>query len=325
MATANYIIKESAYIMPIVPTKDQILKRMPTFKNAIGYLRVSTEAQGDFDRYGLDLQRAEILKYADEHDYNIIEWKADKESGASDDRPAMNEIIYGDVDNPPVEAVIAFKSDRISRDTKLYYYYLYMLNKKNIELISVTEDFGSDNGMSEVYRAMVLFVAEQERKNISMRTAKGRNMKARAGGYSGGRPPLGYDIVDHKLMVNPKEAPIITRIFQMEDNDDTQYTFQEICDDLNRRGWRTKTGSRFVPGTLAKILDNRKLYEGYYKYGEQSTYVKGQHEPLITEYVNKKRLRAKDIEEEAKKGSAYAAAAREQALPEYDEFGNKLV
>ena len=53
-----------------------------------------------------------------------------------------NKILYDeDISNPPFEAVIAFKSDRVARDTKLYFYYLYVLEKRNIKLLSTQEVF----------------------------------------------------------------------------------------------------------------------------------------------------------------------------------------
>ena len=93
-------------------------------KNAIGYVRVSTEKQAGDDKYGIDIQKQAILLYANDNGYNIVDWKIDEMSGAKDDRPALSEILFGEITNPPIEAVIVFKNDRLARDTKLYFYYL---------------------------------------------------------------------------------------------------------------------------------------------------------------------------------------------------------
>ena len=66
---------------------------MKTFKNAIGYIRVSTEQQAGDDKYGIDVQKQAILLYANENGYNIVDWKIDEISGAKDDRPMLNEIF----------------------------------------------------------------------------------------------------------------------------------------------------------------------------------------------------------------------------------------
>lgn len=128
-------------------------------KKAIGYVRVSTKGQED--GYGREVQEEAIRNYAAEHGYKLIEIRYETESGAKE-RDVLNDICY---DNDGVySAVIVFKSDRVARDMKLYFYYLYLLERRNIELISVEEDFGGDAVLANVYRAMMLFVAEQERK-----------------------------------------------------------------------------------------------------------------------------------------------------------------
>ena len=74
---------------------------MKEFKNAIGYIRVSTEEQGADDKYGIDVQKQAILLYANEHGYNVVDWKIDKMSGVKDNRPELDKILYGDdVTNP---------------------------------------------------------------------------------------------------------------------------------------------------------------------------------------------------------------------------------
>ena len=84
-------------------------------KHAVGYIRVSTTAQGNDDKYGPEVQRDAIIKYADQNGYTIDRWFYDTISGTSENRPALNQILYdNEVCNPPVEAVIAYKSDRIA-------------------------------------------------------------------------------------------------------------------------------------------------------------------------------------------------------------------
>ena len=62
---------------------------MNKFKNAIGYIRVSTERQADDDKFGIEVQKQAILLYANDNGYNIVDWKIDEISGAKDDRPAI--------------------------------------------------------------------------------------------------------------------------------------------------------------------------------------------------------------------------------------------
>ena len=61
-----------------------------------------------------------------------------------------------------------------------------LLEKRGMKLISATEEVvNDDTGLGNVYKALMLFVAEQERNNITKRTSGGRAVKSANGGYSG--------------------------------------------------------------------------------------------------------------------------------------------
>lgn len=264
-----------------MPEQDSEVLNVNILKNAIGYIRVSTEQQANDDKYGIDVQRKEILSYADAHGYAIVDWKVDEISGAKDDRPKLNEILYGEnTTNPPYEAVIIFKNDRLARDTKLYFYYLYTLEKKNIKLLSTKEEFAEGSDFANIYRALLQFVAEQERKNIALRTGKGRSMKAACGGYSGGRCPYGYKVVGGRLIINDDERPIVEFVFEEHRKGTPMLS---IADKLNDAGFRTRKGTRFQNTSVRSIVSNEKLYRGMYKYGSEMNWVKGVHEPILTD------------------------------------------
>lgn len=174
--------------------------------------------------------------------------------------------------------MIVFKNDRVARDTKLYFYYFYTLEKRNVALLSTEEHFSEGDDFANIYRSLLMFVAEQERKNIALRTGRGRSLKARCGGYSGGNKPYGYYAVDGVLMLNPKERPVVEITFREHDENQTSLT--DICDLLYDKGYRTRKGKRFQPSTIRGILANRPFYEGMYKYGDMG-WVQGVHTPIL--------------------------------------------
>lgn len=251
------------------------------FKNAIGYIRVSTEEQAHEDKYGVEVQKQAILLYANEHHYNIVKWMIEKESGAKndDERPMLRELVTGStVTNPPYEAVIIFKNDRLARSIKLYFYYYYTLERRGIKLICTREKFQDGDELADVYRALLQFVAEQERKNIALRTGKGRSIKAACGGYAGGRCPYGYLVKEGRLVINEDEVGIVRHVFKRRDEGASTPV---IADELNKLGYRTRKGLPFVATGIRSILENRPLYEGMYKYGKDANWVQGVHEPIL--------------------------------------------
>lgn len=250
-------------------------------KKAIGYIRVSTEEQSADDKYGVEVQRQAILSYADSNGYEIVEWFIDVMSGAKDNRPELDKILYQPELLPTHDAVIIFKNDRIARDTKLYFYYFYTLEKRNVALLSTQEHFSEGDDFANIYRSLLMFVAEQERKNIALRTGKGRSLKAKCGGYSGGNKPYGYYVVDGVLLLNPAERPIVEIVFSERDKGTP---LADICEILHNKGYRTRKDKRFQPSTIRSILANKKFYEGYYKYGDMG-WVKGVHTPILSTEV----------------------------------------
>ena len=247
-------------------------------KNVVAYIRVSTDGQCGDDKFGLEVQKEQIIEYCAKNDMNILKWYTDEGESGAKERPGFDEIVYGEVSNPPYEAVIVAKSDRVARDINIYYYYKMLLIKKDIKLISIAEDFGQFGVFANMLEAFTLCVAEMERENITKRTSSGRKVKAAKGGYSGGRPPYGYSPLNGKLIVVPEEAEVVRFVIESKDSGKT---FQTICDALNDGGKTNRSGTKFSISTLQVIVDNKPLYQGKYRYGKDSEWVDGEHEPIL--------------------------------------------
>ena len=244
-------------------------------KNIVAYLRVSTDGQVGDDKFGLEVQRADIEAYALKNDCNICDWFIEEGvSGGKLDRPELNRLLNGDITNPPVEAVIVAKTDRLSRDIQMYYFIKLSLKKRGFELISVQEDWGSYGVMAPMLEAMVVAFAEFERQMITTRTSNGRKAKAAKGGYSGGKPPYGYKVVDSELVINEDEAEVVRTILNSESS------LRSLADYLNNHNIKTKSGAKWYAAQVGYIKNHRKLYEGMYKYGN-GEWVTGTHKALI--------------------------------------------
>jgi site-specific DNA recombinase len=153
-----------------------------------------------------------------------------------------------------------------------------MLRKKGIELVSVAEDFGQMGVFASMLEAFTLCAAQMERDNITKRTSGGRNLKAKLGGFAGGKPPYGYKAEGKKYVIIESEAEIVREIFKLHDSG---LSYRGITDVLNARGERSRNGKPFNYGTIRHILDRQKMYEGWYKYGPGGAWVKGQHKPIL--------------------------------------------
>lgn len=240
----------------------------------VGYIRVSTQAQGD--AYGVEAQREAIEKYCSSRGHEIIGWYVDKISGATEHRPELDKLLYRK-GNPPIEGVVVGRSDRIARDISLYYAIKHQMQTRGMKLMSVAEDFGANNAYVAMLEAVIAAMAEIERGAIKERTMAGRTVKAAGGGYSGGKLPYGYWNSDRELVINEDEAEMVRYIFDLKDH---KTSYRKIVEKLKEKGYKTRKGTDFSLGGVVSILDNRKLYEGYYKYGN-GTWVKGKHQAIL--------------------------------------------
>lgn len=247
-------------------------------KTAIGYLRVSTNEQSD--KFGFEIQKQAILSYAHLNGFTIVEWAQDTISGASENKPAWNSLLYGyDVKNPPYQAIIVFKYDRVSRDMFQLCYNVLELKRKGIELHSVHDDMDLEKPENKLMLSVIGYCAEKERENIKIRTSDGRRVKANKGGYSGGGVPYGYMVSHGRLISNPSETPIVKMIFEMRQV--RKMTLWAIVDYLNESGIKTKRGGNWTPIGVSNIINNERFYRGEYKYGKDGKWVKGEHEAIL--------------------------------------------
>lgn len=245
-----------------------------------GYVRVSTEAQAGEDRFGIDAQMAEIKLWCEREGHTLIKWFVDSGvSGASEERPEFDKLIYNDdYANPPIEAVVVAKSDRIARDIMVYYYYKHELLKKDIKLISVAEDFGAMGEYGAMFEAFIAVMAELERANIRKRMMGGRMVKARAGGYAGGKVPYGYraNKETHALEIDEEEASAVRVIFEHPET-----SLRVMAAYLDRCGYKPRKGTRWSASSIQGIKANREFYEGNYRYA--GIEVGGLHDPILGE------------------------------------------
>ena len=245
-------------------------------KRVIGYIRVSTD--GQIDGFGLDAQRKAISDFCKQKNWAIIRWVEDAGESGADFRPGFDDIVNGAVENPPYEAVVVAKSDRVARDMYVYFYYKGALLRKNIELVSVAEDFGAMGQFAHLFEAFMAVCAEMERENINRRMSAGREIKAAKGGYGGGRPPLGYKVEKGKLVIMPFEAKIIRYAFEKHPVMSLRGLSNAIKDEFN---------ADISAQRLKYIFDNEPFYRGVYSYGGNKD-IDGDYEPILEPYKDLK-------------------------------------
>ena len=89
---------------------------------------------------------------------------------------------------------------------------------------------------------------------------------------------MGYKVQNGQLVINEEEVPVVKRIFELRDSG---VVLLDIVDILKEEGYTGRNGGKIALSTVQSIVNNRKTYEGYYHYGPEGEWVKGQHEAIL--------------------------------------------
>ena len=211
-------------------------------------------------------------------------------SGGNVDRPAFQQLM-ADVEAEMIDCVLVYKIDRLSRSLMDFARIMEILERKNVSLVSVTQQFNTTTSMGRLTLNILLSFAQFEREIISERTRDKIAASRRKGKWTGGPPVLGYDRVRDnagtRLTVNEKEAEQVRAIFgKYLELGSLLDTVRELDAEgrLNKRyqtvkgQWRG--GKDFDKSTLQKMLTN-PLYLGKIAYKGQM--YEGEHDAIVDE------------------------------------------
>lgn len=234
-------------------------------KRAVAYARFSSDLQRE---ESIEAQIRAIQTYCNEHDFVLLAVYADRGiSGTSDKRPEFQRMIK-DSASKQFDAVIVHKLDRFARNRYDSAFYKNILKKNNVRLISVLENL-QDNPESVILESVIEGMNEYYSLNLSREVRKGLQENALECKVTGGPPALGYavDKGTQKYVINEFEAEAVRLIFKMYLDG---YSYTEIIDALNRKGYRTRRGQPFAKNSLNNILKNER-YTGVYIYVKDTT------------------------------------------------------
>jgi len=219
-------------------------------RTALGYLRISKEEDGSLS---LDYQRAEILKLAEKEGYRLIGLETDEGiSGKSiSKRPAVLRLLDA-VDARAVDAVILYKSDRLSRNGLESLQIESLFQKRGVELISCTEGRLASGNLEDEFMSFIRAgLNQRERKLIAMRTKQALSRKRERGEKLGGECPYGFTSVDGILALNPEEQRVIAKITNLNNK---RFSLRQIVSWLGSHGYRNRRGQYFSKTSIERIL-----------------------------------------------------------------------
>ncbi|MGJ5621278.1 recombinase family protein [Sulfitobacter sp. MF3-043] len=253
------------------------------------YTRKSTEEGLEQSFNTLDAQReacaAYILSQKHEGWAELREHYDDGGfSGGSMERPGLRQLLE-DVRDGRVDVIVVYKVDRLTRSLTDFAKMVDVFDGAGVSFVSVTQAFNTTSSMGRLTLNVLLSFAQFEREVTAERIRDKVAASKRKGMWMGGAIPLGFDVIDKALVVNPHEATAIQTIFAEYLAFGSVRKLSVRLDALgvvskqrtNRHG-RVSGGTAFSRGALYNILRN-PIYIGKIRHREELH--EGLHEAII--------------------------------------------
>jgi len=243
------------------------------------YTRKSSEEGLDMEFNSLDAQRESCEAYVASQ--RAEGWACMREryddggySGGSLERPGLKALLE-DVEAGLVDVIVVYKIDRLSRSLMDFAKLVEAFDRNNVTFVSVTQAFNTTTSMGRLTLNILLSFAQFEREVTGERIRDKFAASRAKGMWMGGFVPMGYDVIDRKLVINEAEAATVRHMFQrfVELGSATLLTRELVA-----KGTLNKRGKLIDKGFLYKLLRNR-LYLG--EAVHKGTSYPGEHQAII--------------------------------------------
>jgi DNA invertase Pin-like site-specific DNA recombinase len=244
------------------------------------YTRKSSEEGLEQSFNSLDAQREACEAYilSQRHEgWQVLPARYDDGgfSGGNIQRPALKRLL-DDVAAKRVDTVVVYKVDRLTRSLADFAKIVEQFDGQGVSFVSVTQQFNTTSSMGRLTLNVLLSFAQFEREMTGERIRDKIAASKRKGMWMGGVVPLGYDLDDRRLVLNPEEAKKVNHIFRAYLEQGCVSKLQIYLEEQRIKSKKrvSKTGNItgdgvFCRGALYLILQNR-VYLGEIKHKDQS-------------------------------------------------------
>ena len=225
---------------------------------AIIYCRVSTEGQ-EQDGTSLQTQLEACLNYCKLKGYEVTSQFSEAWSGLSLERPKLEELREK-VRSDSIDAVVVYSLDRFSRDPVHGVILMQELEKHDVLLEAATETVdNSEVGKLVFYIKGYAAKLDAERRRDATGRGKMAMLKSGKLPQGVGIGIYGYHWVKEtkKRIPIEREAKVVQRMFEMMANGVSCF---KIAVTLNKENIPTKSGKKWEPRTVSRILRNTAYY-----------------------------------------------------------------
>ena len=255
------------------------------------YTRKSTEDGLEQEFNSLDAQREACEAYilSQRHEgWTLVPGRYDDGgfSGGNMERPGLKALMAA-VDAGLVDVIVVYKVDRLTRSLADFAKMVERLDARQASFVSITQAFNTTTSMGRLTLNVLLSFAQFEREVTGERIRDKIAASKKKGIWMGGPVPLGYQVIERKLIPVPEEAERVRTIMG-------HYlgvrSAPALIANLRAEGVVTKIQQRtsgphrggipFARGSLFHLLKN-PIYRG--KIVHKGQVYDGEHEAIVDE------------------------------------------
>jgi site-specific DNA recombinase len=215
------------------------------------WIRVSTEDQAKGESPEHHEERAR--SYAKSRGWTVKEvYDLAGQSGKAVMQHPEAKRMMKDIERGHITGLVFSKLARLSRNRRELEDFSDFFNRHHADLISLSEAIDTSAAGGRMFFHLLGVFAQWEREEITERVNASVLTRAKLGKSINGSAPYGYQWKDRNLMLQPEEAAIRRKAYEL---------FVEhrrkgvVARELNAAGYRTRNGNIWRDTSIARLVD----------------------------------------------------------------------
>lgn len=184
-------------------------------KKAVIYYRVSTTEQN------CDRQRHDLVPFVKAMGYKLVRTYEEKKSATEDMKTREQLTEMRKLTKEDVDTIFIWDITRLSRKSIDFINLVHEFSEKGINIwfydksLQTLDSNGKINAITEMYMYILGLFAQMDAENLRAKYDSGKEAALAKGQAYTYNVPLGYKIVDKKLVINEVIAPFVKEAFEL--------------------------------------------------------------------------------------------------------------